>query len=180
MMRARPEQAMYAAHTTRRSSGFTLVEVLVTLLVLSIGLLGIAKLLLVSSRANDSAYMRTQATALAYSILDSMRANRQTAVSGGYSVSTGAVTDPGVTCSAAASPCSDATIAQFDLWQWKNNLASGLPSGAGTITTANVTDPVTGATDVTATVTVQWNDTVAQEAFGAAAGNSSITLETVL
>lgn len=180
MMRDRPKRPLHATHPARCGSGFTLVEVLVTLLVLSIGLLGIAKLLLVSSRANDSAYMRTQATALAYSILDSMRANRQTAVSGGYSVSTSAVTDPGVTCSAAASPCSDATIARFDLWQWKENLANGLPSGAGTISTANVTDPVTGASDVTATVTVQWNDTVAQQAFGAAAGNVSITLETVL
>lgn len=121
---------MHATHTTRRHSGFTLVEVLVTLLVLSIGLLGIAKLLLVSSRANDSAYMRTQATALAYSILDSMRANRQTAVSHGYDASSDTVTDPGVTCSTAASPCTDTTIAQYDLWQWKNNLTSGLgPSG---------------------------------------------------
>jgi type IV pilus assembly protein PilV len=59
---------MHATHATGSSRGFTLVEVLVTLLVLSIGLLGIAKLLLVSSRANDSAYMRTQATALAYSL----------------------------------------------------------------------------------------------------------------
>ncbi|HZT01600.1 MAG TPA: type IV pilus modification protein PilV [Steroidobacteraceae bacterium] len=171
---------MHATHTARSNSGFTLVEVLVTLLVLSIGLLGIAKLLLVSSRANDSAYMRTQATALAYSILDSMRANRQTAVSGGYSASTATVTDPGVTCSTAASPCSNAIIAQLDLWQWKNDLANGLPAGAGSVTTANVTDPVTGGSDVTATVTVQWNDTVAQQAFGAAAGNVSITLETVL
>ena len=48
---------MHTTHPTRRGRGFTLIEVLVTLLVLSIGLLGIAKLLLVSSRANDSAYL---------------------------------------------------------------------------------------------------------------------------
>lgn len=173
-------QAMYTPRTTRGSKGFTLVEVLVTLLVLSIGLLGIAKLLLVTSRANDSAYLRTQATALAYSILDSMRANRDTAASGGYNGTSGAITNPGVACG-ATSPCSSASIAQYDLWQWKNALTTGLgPSGAGTITTANVTDPTTGATDVTATITVQWDDSVAQQSFGAAAGNVSITLETVL
>lgn len=172
---------MHPTHPARRSKGFTLVEVLVTVLVLSIGLLGIAKLVLVSSRANDSAYLRTQATALAYSILDSMRANRQSAVSGGYSVTSSAIADPGVTCSAAASPCDSATIAQVDLWQWKNDLTTNLgPSGAGTITTANVTDPATGATDVTATITVTWDDTVAQKTFGAATGNVSITLETML
>jgi type IV pilus assembly protein PilV len=178
----RIESPMYATPTTRRSNGFTLVEVLVTLLVLSIGLLGIEKLLLVSSRANDSAYLRTQATALAYSILDSMRANRQSAVSGAYAVGDSTtLTDPGATCSAAASPCDSATIAKVDLWQWKNDLTTNLgPSGLGKITTASVTDPVTGATDVTATITVQWNDSVAQQTFGAATGDVSITLETML
>lgn len=172
---------MYATHTTQRNNGFTLVEVLVTLLVLSIGLLGIDNLLLVSSRANDSAYLRSQATALAYSIIDSMRANRQTAVNGGYVANSATIANPGVTCS-AASPCSDPTVAaQYDLWQWKNALTTELgPSGSGTIATANVTDPVTGATDVTATITVTWDDTVAQTTFGAAGGNVSITLETVL
>lgn len=171
---------MHATKTIRSSNGFTLVEVLVTLLVLSIGLLGIAKMLLVSSRANDSAYFRTQATALAYSMLDSMRANRDEAVSGGYNGTSTAVANPGVACS-SASPCSSATVAQYDLWQWKNALTTGLgPSGVGTITTSNVTDPVTGAADVTATITVQWDDSVAQQSFGAAAGNIAITLETVL
>lgn len=176
------EGPMYASRATRRSNGFTLVEVLVTLLVLSIGLMGIAKLLLVSSRANDSAYLRTQATALAYSILDSMRANRQSAVSGQYAVSDSTtLTDPGATCSAVASPCDSATIAKVDLWQWKNDLTTNLgPTGLGTITTTNVTDPVTGATDVTATITVTWNDSVAQKTFGAATDDVSITLETLL
>lgn len=171
---------MHAMHTTRSSNGFTLVEVLVTLLVLSIGLLGIESLLLASSRANDSAYLRTQATALAYSILDSMRANRQAAVNHAYDVTTSALANPGVTCD-NASPCAGTSMAQYDLWHWKNAVTTGLgPSGVGTITTANVADPVTGATDVTATITVQWDDSVARQTFGAAAGNVSVTLETVL
>ncbi len=180
MTNHRASHAMCATHTPRGNKGFTLVEVLVTLLVLSIGLLGIAKLVLVTSRANDSAYLRTQATALAYSILDSMRANRDAAAGGSYNGTSAAISNPGVACS-ATSPCSSAAIAQYDLWQWKNALTAGLgPSGGGTVTTANVTDPTTGATDVTATITVQWDDSVAQQTFGAAAGTVSITLETVL
>lgn len=179
-MRASPGQHVHATHPTGRGRGFTLIEVLVTLLVLSIGLLGIAKLLLVSSRANDSAYLRTQATALAYSILDSMRANPQAAVAGNYNGSAAAATNPGTQCP-ASSPCSTATIAQYDMWNWQQALTTGLgPSGSGTVATANVTDPVTGGTDVTATITVQWNDTVAQQSFGASAGTASVTLETVL
>lgn len=179
-MRAPPGQHMHATHPTRRRRGFTLIEVLVTLLVLSIGLLGIAKLLLVSSRANDSAYLRTQATSLAYSILDSMRANRTAAVAGNYNGSSAAATNPGTQC-AVSSPCSTQMIAQYDLWNWQQALTTGLgPSGSGTVATANVTDPVTGGTDVTATITVQWNDNVAQQTFGASTGNVSITLETML
>ncbi len=62
-------------HNEHRARGFTLVEVLVSLVILSIGLLGIAKLMLFSSHSNDSAYLRSQATDLAYEILDYMRAN---------------------------------------------------------------------------------------------------------
>ncbi|HEY6484015.1 MAG TPA: type IV pilus modification protein PilV [Steroidobacteraceae bacterium] len=165
-----------------RSDGFTLVEVLVALLVLSIGLLGIGKLVLFSSRANDSAYMRSQATALAYSILDSMRANRQTAMSGvGYAGAASAAGNPGVNCDQAA-PCTSGTLlAQFDMWQWKNELTTALgPSADGTITTATVTNPVNGTSSVTATIAVQWDDTVAQQTFGAPAGIVVVTLETVL
>ena len=68
----------------RRTRGFTLIEVLVSLVVLSVGLLGIGKLVLFSARANDSAYLRGQATEFAYEILDNMRANRAIAVTQGY------------------------------------------------------------------------------------------------
>lgn len=167
-----------------RPAGFTLVEVMVSLLVLSIGLLGVGKLVLFSSRANDSAYLRSQATALAYTILDSMRANRQAAIAGSYGVALGIYSDPGVNCNTAASSCSGAVGAQYDLFQWKSRMLVALgPTGDGQIATASVSDPTTGATNVTVTVRVQWNDTVAQQTFGATAAGAQtgvITLESVL
>lgn len=60
----------------RRAAGVTLIEVLVAVLVLSIGLLGYAALLAFSLKANQSANFRTQATVLAYEALDMIRANR--------------------------------------------------------------------------------------------------------
>ena len=58
-----------------RSHGFSMIEVLVTLLVLSIGLLGLAAMQVRSIKNTHSAYLRSQATYLAYDMLDRMRAN---------------------------------------------------------------------------------------------------------
>lgn len=166
--------------TKRRTAGFTLIEVLVALLVMCIGVLGIGKMMIMSARANDSAYMRSQATALAYTILDTMRANRQAALSGSYVVPIGTTPAP-VSCTAAA-PCDSGLQAQNDLSQWKTSLTSELPGGDGSVTTVTGVDTKTGADNVTATVTVQWLDTVAQQSYGGpAAGNTiAITLETIL
>jgi type IV pilus assembly protein PilV len=166
-----------------RRNGFTLIEVLVALVVLSIGLLGIGKLVMVSSRANDSAYMRSQATALAYTILDNMRANQADATANGflYNVGTGAYANPGFACS-NASPCTvQGQLAQYDLWQWKSALLATLPAGDGTVTTVASADPITGNTIYLATITVQWNDTVASQSLGGvAAPNMTVTLESQL
>ena len=155
-----------------------------SLVVMGIGLLGVSKLVLFSSRANDSAYMRSQATTFAYTILDSMRANRQSALAGAYVVGLGAYANPGVNCNAVSSTCSGSVGAQYDLYQWKSRLLIALgPTGDGQITTAATADPTTGATNVTATIRLQWNDTVAQQSFGvtsAGAQTAVITLESVL
>jgi len=163
----------------RAHAGFTLLEVLVALLVLSIGLLGIGKLMMLSARANDSAYMRSQATALGYTILDAMRANRQQALGGGYDTNVVGV-GARQTCVAAAPGCTAAQQAQQDTWQWNQSLASALPAGSGTVVTATGPDGLTGASNVTATVTVTWSDKVAEQSFGAGAPTVSVVLETVL
>ena len=68
-------------NTTRTPQrGFSLIEVLVALLVLSVGLLGYAMLQTMTVRFTQSANYRTQATNLTYELIDQMRANRATAV----------------------------------------------------------------------------------------------------
>ncbi|MEJ2108263.1 MAG: type IV pilus modification protein PilV [Acidiferrobacteraceae bacterium] len=55
--------------------GFTLTEVLIAVLVLAVGLLGLAGLQLAGMKSNHSAYLRSQATIVAYDLLDRMRAD---------------------------------------------------------------------------------------------------------
>src|SRR3569832_663794 len=67
-----------------RQRGFTKLEVLISVVELSIGLLGIAGLQATGQRNNHSAYQRSQATALAYDMIDRMRANQAGVTSGAY------------------------------------------------------------------------------------------------
>lgn len=66
----------YANHTAVAQSGVSMIEVLVAIIVLSIGLLGLAGLQTAGLKYNQSANFRSTATMMAYSILDSMRASR--------------------------------------------------------------------------------------------------------
>ena len=173
-----------------RTGGFTLIEVLVSLVILSIGLLGIAKLMLFSSRSNDSAYLRSQATELAYEILDNMRANRQEAISNlSYNTALGAVATtaapPAAICVGAV-VCTTTQQAVYDIYQWKLRLNTAsnpggptigaLPTGQGSVVTTSV------GSQTTVVITVTWDDTVAQSTYLAAAATDtqSITLETLL
>lgn len=126
-----------------KQSGFTLLEVLVAMLVLSIGLLGLAGLMASSMRNNQSSYHGTQATWLAYDILDRLRANRTVAIAGSYNRALGSP----ATCSTTAPT---GLILAKDIGGWKNSIACALPEGDGSI--------AVDTTNRHVTITVQWDD----------------------
>ena len=138
-----------------RNRGFSLMEILVTLIVLSIGLLGLAGLQLSSLQDNHSAYLRSQATIMAGNIIDRMRANRTIARSGDYDIALGAsAATPASSCNGSASDnCTPAEMATLDLSEWKTDLADTLPSGDGSISRTTL-----AGDQILATVTVQWDD----------------------
>ena len=144
----------YKRNSRRHSGGFSLIEVLVALLVLAIGLLGLAALQAQGLRFNHDAYVRTQATNLAYDIVDRMRANNAN-VAAYTTVDTGAACDPLVAGAA------------MDLNCWYRGLAASIPGGTGLITanaTANFFD-----------VTVRWIDRTPRD-FGGGVVQAPATL----
>lgn len=111
---------MYKEHVTGRvDSGFSLIEVLVALLILSVGLLGLAGLQGRSLREGNDALRRTQAVQYAEDILDRMRANRANA--GQYAIVLGAPVN------------GYDGIVETDLTEWKSGLANSLPGGDGSV-----------------------------------------------
>lgn len=111
--------------------GFSLLEVLVALLVLSIGLLGLAGLSAKGMSSNQSAYYLSQAMVQAYDMADRMRANRGGFAAGNYDNVSGTGSDPGCISAGCSSP---ALIAQYDANRWNTANANLLPTGRGTVT----------------------------------------------
>ena len=78
-------------HKIKYLNGFTLLEVMIALLILSIGLLGLAALQATSLKINHGALLRTQATFLTYDMMDRLRANRTAALAGQCDIAMGAI-----------------------------------------------------------------------------------------
>jgi len=159
-----------------RQRGFSLLEVLVTVVILSIGMLGVAAVLVTVHKANASSYLRQQAVQQAYDILDRMRANRSVALQGSYDVALNTVPGtPSVNCTSGS--CSPAQLASYDQWQWRTDIANNLPSGTGSVVTASFGAAPNVSTQVT--VVVQWSDTPTQQTQQTVAP-ATYTLQTVL
>jgi type IV pilus assembly protein PilV len=124
----------------RRCRGLTLVEVLVTVIVLAFGVLGLAGLQVVGLKNNTSAYHRTQATFLSYDIVDRLRANRLAAEAGNYDVAF-----------SSSTPSGGASLIVSEVSEWKTTLARELPSGDGAVD-CTTNSPVCN-------ISVRWDDT---------------------
>lgn len=109
-----------------RPRGGTLIEVLVSVLVLAIGLLGAAALQVTAMRNNQSNYEHAQMSVLSQGMLDAMRGNLAGVTNGDYEIATW-------TCTAPAG----ASLAATDLANWINGLQAQINPGAcGRVTCA--------------------------------------------
>ena len=123
-----------------RRDGFSLIEVLVSILVLSFGMLGVASLLAKSLSGSHASTLRTQAIVLADDLADRMRANRVTAVAPGPNNYEGIAAAEN-RCRAVhyghghAAPvaCTPQQLAADDLFDWFAQVAAVLPAGTGVV-----------------------------------------------
>jgi len=138
-----PKHKNFSSLTSKnRCQGLTLVEILIALLVLSVGLLGLTAMQTTAVKYTTSANQRTQATALAYDLVDRMRINRLAALNDDYLV---AFEVPVPVCGAFDG---SGSLRDQDIAAWRNAIACRLPQSTGSV--IRIGDEFT--------ITIRWDD----------------------
>ena len=138
----KPRRQRFAGARRADARGVSLIEVLVAVVVLSIGLLGVAAMQSIALRGGQSSFESSQAVIQTSAILEAMRANRLNA---------NAYNTAGMVC---ATPAAGGTLAQRDISSWIGSLKQTIGSGAADETTCG---QITGC-PAACVITVQWDD----------------------
>jgi len=149
--------SLHAKAAQHFQRGVGLVEVMVAVLVLSIGLLGLAGLQVRTLRNSQSALERGVAVIETHAIVDAMRADRANAMSDDFDIALGAAAPTGT------------TFAEVVLAGWRANLIASLGEGATGSVACNAADCM---------IVIQWNDSRGTQTADTAAGSETQTLST--
>ncbi|MDH3421068.1 MAG: type IV pilus modification protein PilV [Gammaproteobacteria bacterium] len=150
----------------RKQQGVSLIEVLITTVVFSIGVLGISGLGAFAKRATFESVQRSAAAELAYTLLEEMRSNKaalETYLAAGTLGRGSLGAEPAPDCDAPGVNCTAVEFATHSLWMWEQVLDTGMETAGGNGTgglvspTACITGPA-GAVAGTYVVTIVWRD----------------------
>ncbi len=120
-------------YTRSRQSGFSLIEIMVAALVLSIGILGVVSLQVIGLKGTQHSYMKQQAMSVVQNLTERMRSNKIGVFLGHYQTTDNSNVDcaaVALNCSTSTANCSAENIAEVDL----HNLVCGYKVGAGSRT----------------------------------------------
>ena len=154
----------------RYQLGSSLIEILITLIIMAVGLLGLASIQVISIKNVNNSQFRSLATAYAYDMAERMRSNR----GGDYSdIDTTSITEPSCVSDDEADSCSVTQMVQLDAYQWAQEISQdvisgGLPTGTGTVTQDSSDDDVFN-------ITVAWEEQ-GRDSDGGKIEDSSFTL----
>ncbi len=147
--------------------GFSMLEILITLVIVAIALLGTAGLQVYAMRVGQGGQFRTQAVFLASDIAERMEANKVAAVAGNYVLASTSVTSTAPTdCAAAA--CDSTNLASWDISQWGLAISSLLPQATWKITQTTTGNPSTYE------IVISWVDRRTDTKYGTYNAASSV------
>jgi type IV pilus assembly protein PilV len=129
--------------------GFTLIETMVALLVISVGMIGVAALHGQALSSSGVALRRSIAIGLASDIADRIRVNRAAGIAYENAAADNGCASP---TGDGGADCSPAQMAAHDLFAWRAQIAQSLPGGQGAV------DVDAAANPTTYTVTVSWSE----------------------
>ncbi|MGV8932661.1 MAG: type IV pilus modification protein PilV [Luteimonas sp.] len=151
----------------RNQRGVGLVEVLIAVLIMGIGMLGVAAMQATALRNSQSSLERSQAVVQTYAILDAMRANRAIAITSGYNM--------GMTC---APPPMGTSLAATDRLAWINDMQQPTVLGTGACGQIECVAPGGAGDGNHCTVTVQWDESRATADGSNAAASETYSIAT--
>ena len=142
----------FTCEPSRGECGFSMLEVLVSLVLISVAMLGMAGLQLNALKLSKGATFRTQAVLLSDEIAERIESNKIGATAGNYVVATVSSTPSVAGTNCVSSSCDSTQLAAFDLAVWQTRVAAALPGSSW-----QVANPTTGNPS-TYSIVVNWQD----------------------
>lgn len=144
--------SLFKKSAAKNQLGITLIEVLITLVIVAGGLLGTAGLMLYSMKLNKSGEFRTQAVLAASDLFERMEANKVAAINGSYIIASNTSSGTSTVTNCTSTACNATSLANYDLNQWANTVLASLPNASWSVTSPTAGSPRNY------TVVINWTD----------------------